>query len=196
MSMGRTVLEAESNAAAPPRILDMLRVETKASHKAVDAAFGRFALDTPNGYRDFLTAQARILPVAERIIDPGSLLPGWRGRTGALEEDLAALGQRMPAEFGFALPKGDGARWGALYVLEGSRLGGAVLVRRVAAGLPTGFLGACYRSGAWRALLDALDAADTGALWQAEAVDGAKRLFCAYLSAASASTGGHSLHPR
>ena len=146
-----------------------LRAATRIDHEAVDGAFGHFALSTPDGYRDFLTAHARILPLAERLIQPGALLENWSGRTEALLEDLHALGGEAPAELDFALPGGEAARWGALYVIEGSRLGGTVMAKMVPADLPAAYLGARHPPGAWRGLLERLDHADGGPEWQQEA---------------------------
>ncbi|MDQ4421394.1 biliverdin-producing heme oxygenase [Sphingobium sp. DEHP117] len=165
--------------------LQTLRIATRADHEAVDAAFSRFSLATRAGYGDFLTAHARILPVTERLIAPHGLINDWRGRAEALLEDLKELGLDAPQDMDLVLPDGEAARWGALYVLEGSRLGGAVLARRIAPGLPVAFLSAVHRQGGWAALLARLNAADTGSAWRAQAILGAKALFRAYLTAPS-----------
>jgi heme oxygenase len=174
----------QQNPAPSASAVAELRAATRLDHDSVDAGFGQFALDTPGGYRDFLTAHARILPLAERLIRPEALVDGWTGRTQALMADLAALGAAAPDELDFVLPDGDAARWGALYVMEGSRLGGAVLAKSVAGDSPAAYLGARHPPGAWRNLLANLDAADGGAEWREEAVAGAKALFAAYLAAA------------
>jgi heme oxygenase len=161
-----------------------LRSATRSDHEAVDGAFGRFAIGKPGGYRDFLIAHARILPLAERMIDPASLIADWQGRTGRLLADLAAVGGATPAELEVALPRDDAGRWGALYVLEGSRLGGAVIARGLPAQFPASFLEARHPSGAWRAILDAIDGADRGPEWREAAVQGAKLMFGAYRRAA------------
>jgi heme oxygenase (biliverdin-IX-beta and delta-forming) len=163
-----------------------LRAATRSDHDAVDGAFARYALSSRQGYRDFLTAHARILPLAERLIDPAALVPDWRGRSDALAADLAELGEATPEALDFALPEGEAARWGALYVLEGSRLGGVFLAKSVPAAFPAAYLNAKHAPGAWRDLLGALEAADEGAEWQADAAAGAKALFGAYLAAARA----------
>ncbi|MBB6125200.1 biliverdin-producing heme oxygenase [Sphingobium subterraneum] len=167
-----------------------LRAVTRVDHDAVDAAFLRFSLQTRDGYRAFLTAHARVLPVAERRLDPAFLTGDWHGRSEALRADLADLGCAMPTEDALLLPTGEAARWGALYVLEGSRLGGAVLEKQVLTGLPTRFLGATHPHGAWRRFLDMLNAADTGPAWRAQAAEGAKALFGAYAVAAQTSSDG------
>ena len=161
-----------------------LRSATRRDHEAVDGAFGRFAIDTPGGYRNFLTAHARILPLAERLIDPASLIGNWQGRTGLLLADLAAMDGAIPPELDFPLPQDEAGRWGALYVLEGSRLGGVVIARNLPAGFPASFLHARHRDGAWRGILNAIDSADRGPQWREAAVLGAKLLFRAYRKAA------------
>lgn len=167
----------------------MLRAATRIDHEAVDGAYGSFAIRTAEGYARFLLAHASILPRAERLIDPAGLIDGWSGRTAPLLADLAALGAPTPAETAFALPEGQAARWGALYVLEGSRLGGAVLSREVPRGLPSAYLGSRHAPGAWRGLLAALDAAEGGGSWRREAIAGAKAMFAGFLDAARLQAG-------
>lgn len=161
-----------------------LRAHTRVDHEAVDAAFGGFGLDTPAGYGAFLTAHARVLAVAERALDPGGLVQGWEGRTAALASDLAELSLTWPQEIDLVLPAGEAARWGAIYVLEGSRLGGIYLARSVPEGLPKAYLSAKHVSSGWKALLGAMDQSDTGPAWRADALAGAKALFAAYITAA------------
>lgn len=169
---------------SPQTLTAQLRAATRGDHEAVDHAYGRFAIDTLAGYRDFLTAHARILPVAERLIDPASLTDNWHGRTELLFADLHLVEGVPPPELDLNLPADAAARWGALYVLEGSRLGGAVLARRLPADFPASFLQAHHQSGAWRELSGAIDRSDRGPQWQEAAVRGAKLLFGAYLRAA------------
>lgn len=160
-----------------------LRRETRVDHERVDAAFGRFDLADPADYAAFLSAQARVLPVAEQVLDPAALVPGWTARAALLRADLADLSLAPPATVTVKLPAEGPARWGGIYVLEGSRLGGAVLSRRVAPGLPTAFLGAVHAPGAWRDLLAALDRLAPED--HADAVHGAQAVFSAFCAAAA-----------
>lgn len=159
----------------------VLRDATAVDHEMVDAAFGQLRVATRRGYTDFLLAHARILPLAERLIDPGTFLENWSGRAQSLLEDLAELGAQVPPEIDFSLPDGEAARLGALYVLEGSRLGGSVIVRSVPSRYPSRFLRSCHPKGAWQKLLNCLEEADSGPAWQRDAVAGARSLFGAYL---------------
>lgn len=161
-----------------------LRAETRPDHDRVDAAFGGFGLSDREGYTRFLLAQARVLPDLEAMLRPAELVPGWRGRSGALLADLASLGQEAPPSIAVPIPGGAAGRWGALYVLEGSRLGGAVLVKRVPPGVPTAFLASTHPQGAWRDLLARLDAASDGPAWELDAIRGAQATFAAFEQAA------------
>lgn len=172
-----------------PGLTARLRAETRSDHDRVDAAFSRFDLTRRDGYARFLVAQARVLPAVEALLDPGGLMPGWRGRTAALRQDLRDLAIAPPASITPLIPDGHAARWGALYVLEGSRLGGAVLARRVPDGLPAAFLGAAHRPGAWRDLLARLDALELSGPELVQAVAGAKAVFAAFARSAEAGMG-------
>ncbi|WP_235532886.1 hypothetical protein [Sphingomonas sp. Leaf412] len=125
----------------------------------MDAAFGGYDLSDEAGYRAFLIAHARALPAAERRMRTLPFARDLPARTPLLAADLAALGEAMPAPLPF--PDADeGAAWGTLYVVEGSRLGGAMLARAVPAGWPAAYLGAVHAPGQWRAIRAAIDAAD------------------------------------
>lgn len=140
----------------------LLRSATEDAHARVDAAFGRFDLGTRAGYRTFLLAQAAAhLPVEEALdsADAGGVIPDWpaRRRAGLLRADLAALDAPVPDRGDIAVPDDAASIAGMVYVLEGSRLGGAMLRTRVAPGSPLGFLAAPAPPGSWRALLARLD---------------------------------------
>src|SRR5690606_35279404 len=112
------------------------RTSTAALHARVDAEIGGLLQHPTAGYAQFLTATARGLFPIERALDEAdvaAILPDWpkRSRAEALKSDLAALSVACPAgEDTVALPPGDGAYpFGVLYVLEGSRLGGGVILR-------------------------------------------------------------------
>jgi heme oxygenase len=174
-------LNAPASAIGEPSPASWLRSETRADHARVDQAFGRFDLASRDGYTAFLVAQARVLAEIEAQLCPAELIPGWKGRAGPLAADLAALDCPMPSARAVEIPPGQGARHGALYVLEGSRLGGAVLSRTVPAGLPRAFLGATHPHGAWRALLALLD---TAGLDRQAMLAGARSAFAAFIGAA------------
>jgi len=140
----------------------VLRAATAADHERVDRLFSSLDLAREVDYRLFLIAQAAAhLPIEEAIDVAGAhaLLADWpeRKRAHLLTADLADLGAGVPSpQEPPALP--DAASiFGAIYVLEGSRLGGALLKRQLPAGLPKRFLNAEQAPGAWRKLLAKLD---------------------------------------
>lgn len=139
-----------------------LRAATTAEHERVDRLFGSYDLADRPGYRAFLLAQAAaFLPVERALHVAGAerLVPDWpqRVRGHLLHADLAALGTAAPE--GMCAPQlaDDAALIGAVYVLEGSRLGGAVLKRGLPEGAPHSFLSAPQQPGSWRKLLEIMD---------------------------------------
>lgn len=138
-----------------------LRAATAEAHDRVDRAFSAFDLTTREGYTHFLLAQAEaFLPVEAAIDDAGPLdfVPDWpaRRRTDALLADLAALRTVPPAMDIRHLFRSREEILGAIYVLEGSRLGGRMLARSVPVDLPRAFIGTT-EMGLWRNLIELLD---------------------------------------
>ena len=165
----------------------VLRQATVADHERVDALFGAFDLADADSYARFLTAHASALQAIEPMLLGVAGLPAWRSRSPSIAEDLSALGQPVPAAPAehVAVPSYAHAL-GMLYVLEGSRLGGSVLVKRVRAGLPLAYLSATHRAGEWRTLRDVLDAyaARGGPQVLHDLVSGAKAAFDRFAQAA------------
>lgn len=157
----------------------LLRFRTAASHEAVDSVFGQDDLSDPDGYRNFLKAHARALPTAEA--SAAAVWPALRRRCALLEADLRALD--VPVRLPVTTASEDGpAQWGALYVVEGSRLGGALLSKRVGHGLPVAYLSAVHLPGEWRAIRQAIDEAAVGRddRWLEQLVSGAQATFALY----------------
>ncbi|MEG3160386.1 biliverdin-producing heme oxygenase [Sphingomonas sp. LB2R24] len=157
-----------------------LRAATASDHDAVDAGFGRYDLSNADDYRAFLIAHAKALPAVEAWLAAIPGLATVRSRGAALAEDLAALGEDMPAPMTFDVPASAAAGWGAMYVVEGSRLGGIMLSRSVPDGMPSAYLGAKHLSGEWRALLAAIDGETADEAWVEQAIVGAKAAFELY----------------
>lgn len=130
---------------------ERLKSGTREHHARLDGMITGFDLSSFARYAAFLSLHARVLLPVERWLEQHDVeaeLPDWRERrrATALLDDLATLGMRIPDETGGAcipVETTPASRAGVLYVIEGSRLGGAVLARRVSEGgtaLPTSFL--------------------------------------------------------
>ena len=169
----------------------MLRRETRAWHESVELAFDRFDLGRPEGLDGFVLAQASAILSLEDALDAAGvqrLLPDWpdRRRGSALAADLAERGL-VPS--GVLAPKfaNPGRMLGAVYVLEGSRLGGRVLARRIDAchgGRHPRFLSHDPGPGAWPRFLAVLDTADCPSV---DLLAGANEAFVVFHEAAACS---------
>jgi len=163
-----------------------LREATAHAHEAVDAVFGDYDLTDRDDYARFLSAHAAAMVPLEAALDAAGakrVTADWemRKRGDLILKDLAALNaQPLPvrAELVEALPfsfqpKKEGQCFdklstngrdmeptlaGVLYVVEGSRLGGKFLARRVPAEFPKAYLDAHQPSGNWANLLASIDA--------------------------------------
>ena len=139
----------------------MLRSATATEHERVDAAFGSYLLADRAHYTAFLKAQAEAFLPVEAAIDqaqPEQVMSDWadRRRAPLLKRDLAALGVTAESVAEFPIPNSPEALLGAIYVLEGSRLGGKFLERQIGDDFPREFLSA-HDSASWRQLVGVID---------------------------------------
>jgi heme oxygenase len=118
-----------------PTIRSLLKEATAPDHERLDGLLAAFDLQTLAGYRRFLEINAAALIPLERALvegDVDELLPDWerRTRSEAMRADLAATGGRTRP---LTQPQFDSTfdLLGTLYVLEGSRLGAAYLIKHV-----------------------------------------------------------------
>lgn len=139
-----------------------LRSETRAAHERVDARFASLDLTNLDDYRCFIGLHAAaFLPVERALTEAGAarLVPDWDAmrRTPELVADLEALDMAVPANTGGPAFPDDASMLGGIYVLEGSRLGGAVLRRTVDPTFPHRFLAHPQPAGRWRGLVALLE---------------------------------------
>jgi heme oxygenase (biliverdin-IX-beta and delta-forming) len=115
-----------------------LKAATAADHYALDELLRDFDLSTTAHYRRFLQASAAALLPLEAALEQagvGELVEDWaqRRRAQVIAADLADIdGVCVPLGLPMQ-PLDRPAVFGTLYVLEGSRLGAAYLLRVVAA---------------------------------------------------------------
>jgi heme oxygenase len=174
-----------------------LREATADLHEVADTLGSDFDLGTTGDYARFLRAHARaLLPLEAALAEAGieDFLPDWplRRRGAALRADLAALGEAVPQAPRLSLHTA-AAALGAAYVLEGSRMGNGLLLRRIRdGGLPAAYLAHAGAPGGWPGFLAQLESAlRMPALWQA-AAEGARAAFTLFLAALRQEAGpGH-----
>lgn len=168
-----------------------LKIHSADLHREVDAAFNAFSLATPQGYRRFLLAHAQALLPLEQLLEANGieqLLDDWpqRRRSAALRADLQLMGPEPTAPLGTSPTRSAGWCWGALYVLEGSRLGARLLSQRLQAaqpGAPMHYLSHAQGEGLWQTFLHRLqNQADEHA--QAHLHQGVTEAFEHFLTAA------------
>lgn len=180
-----------------------LRRVTRPWHETVEDAFAPFDLATPAGLGGFLARQAAAVLPLEWALERAGIadqVPDWaaRRRSRALMEDLGTLSLAVPAGLRpFAVPSGAHAL-GSLYVLEGSKLGGRVLLRRAAASsdarvqAATRFLGH-HAPGEWRRFVTCLEAAGRDGMADLRA--GAEAAFALFAAAAAGDSAEADLRP-
>lgn len=165
----------------------VLRQATAAAHAHLDAKLTAYDLTERISYSELLSRMSGPLSALEAALADGiwpDLFPDFadRQRSPALHEDLADLGGVFCSR---AIdPIVDEARaFGALYVLEGSRLGGRVLARQVMASADPGVREATRyfrhreHDGHWRSFVVALNASPAVEARPAHAVEAALQAF-------------------
>lgn len=173
---------------ARPSARQLLRSATAALHAEVDGRFsGPFDTDK-NAYTAFLRTLARAVPPLEHALEQGGverLLPDWRSRrrSDALQRDLDLLGVRAPVALSVDATRDEARLFGRLYVLEGSRLGASLLVKRVRASTnptvraATNYLSHGTGADFWRGYLQRLENSEAVAAAPERAMLGAREAF-------------------
>jgi len=172
-----------------------LRDATAADHRELDARFAGFDLSNHSGYRRFLEASAAALLPLEAALERAGvagIFDDWahRSRRAAIIADVGKLGGaiRPLPDVG---PFTRHGLLGALYVLEGSRLGAKFLLRMIArsADPQVSQATAYLRHGAgqplWPRFLARLESEPVIPVDESEAVSGARRAFALFAEAAA-----------
>jgi heme oxygenase len=180
---------------SPGGLREKLKTATAAAHRALDERFGAFDLTNIAGYRRFLEANAAaLLPLEAGLERAGvvHLFADWRQRSrrAAMTADLDCIGgaaNPLPP----TTPMSRREMLGAMYVLEGSRLGAKYLLRVVAdCGEPQILAATNYlRHGngipLWRGFLEKLEREPVAPDGEAEVISGAQRAFAMFARAAA-----------
>ncbi|WP_421729233.1 biliverdin-producing heme oxygenase [Brevundimonas sp.] len=170
-----------------------LRAATAEAHARLDGMFSTFNLANKSDYVAFLRAQAPAFLAVEAALDAAAaerVIQGWesRRRSADLLSDLATLAAPAPSPCPLPIFSTDAAVLGAAYVLEGSRLGGAMLVRAVGPGFPTAFL-TPGNPADWRAFISLLDERLSSEASLADAVSAALVVFAMFEQCARSQSG-------
>ena len=181
--------------AANPTLRNILKEATAADHARLDARLGAFDLHELPGYRRFLEANAAaLLPLEGALVAAGvqDILPDWprHERRHVILRDLADIGgsarQLEPPPL-----KGCFAVLGTLYVLEGSRLGAAYLLKHISSAADprilnaTAYLTQGTRQHLWQRFLAVLEAQAEDLVDEDDIVLPARRAFDLFYKAAT-----------
>lgn len=167
----------------------VLKQETEGHHNRLDTALSELNLAKASDYGRFLRIHAAaLLPVERQLERAGvaALLDDWprRSRRASLEADLSTLGLALPAPVAFAPLTDADEMLGALYVLEGARLGHAVLLRQLPQDAPTrgatAFLSHGQGERLWGAFLAVLAGHAPTQAGRERMVAAARRTFAAF----------------
>lgn len=165
-----------------------LRDGTRSAHERLDAMAAGFDLSLESDYGAFLSWHARLVPELENRLTANGvarLFPDWteRRRADRLTADLGHLGLEPPPAYVVAPGERDAHLVGAAYVLEGSRLGGAVLSKTVAPalrGVATGYLDHGTGLKLWPRFVDRLNRIELSGAETQAAISAANSVFAAF----------------
>lgn len=174
----------------------MLRAATADLHARVDARFAGSVMGTFAEYRAFLCSMATVILPLERALERAAIdtvMPDWseRRRAAHLLEDLETLGVSALRETDAPAVGSEARQLGMVYVLEGSRLGGKLLLRRALAHgdsqirTATRYLSHGAGHDFWGSFLVRLEGSAAVARAPHEAVAGARAVFTQFGDAAA-----------
>src|SRR4051812_14754119 len=187
------MVSSPGRAIVPGSMRALLRSSTAGLHAAVDARFAPLLDAGEAGYRSFLLASAAaVFPLEQALLAAGggSLLPDWmrRTRAAALRADLADLGITDVALATAPPLAGAAGMFGALYVLEGSRLGARLLVPDLLAGgsarvrAATRYLRHGDGHRLWQSFLTHLESSQDVRACPGKAIAGARMAFALFIA--------------
>lgn len=117
---------------------EQLRSSTHHLHILIDSRFDITSISSPAAYAAFLLANWPLASIEAALESAGihRILRDWdqRRRRNALADDLGQYGILAPAIGPLSIDSDDGALLGWSYVLEGSRLGAAMILRTMPGG--------------------------------------------------------------
>ncbi len=166
----------------------LLRTATSPAHQRLDDVISHDLDFGTASYTALLLGLARgLIPIenALEVAGVSCIFPDWpeRRRSDALRADLADLGETLPAISDTFSVTGTAQALGALYVLEGSRLGSQVLLKRAFASdsaavhRATRHLTHGQGKKFWPSFVEVLDHSIDAQVAPNEVIEGANRAF-------------------
>lgn len=171
---------------------EQLRSSTHHLHERLDSEFDFNTISNAEGYSAFLLANwpCAAIEAALEMAGIQQVLPDWdqRRRGKVLADDLAQFGISPPQTGPLAINSDFGTLLGWSYVLEGSRLGAAMILRTIdRPGQQVTWATHFLRHGAgeqlWQSYKVALSRIDADPLAISNACDGAALAFGCFLAA-------------
>lgn len=166
----------------------LLKESTASAHHSLDGLFSGIDLTRRDDYTKFLAAHASALYPLEQVLETqgiAQIFPSWpeHRRSDALRQDLHTLGIQPPDVTTSGLPvpvlHNEAQCVGALYVLEGSRFGGRMMLERVLSSddptvrQATAFLSHGQSGGMWPRFIGLLSTNAAAHDYPEETVEGA-----------------------
>lgn len=164
----------------------LLKESTASAHHSLDGLFSGIDLTQRDDYGRFLAAHASALCSFEQVLEAqgiAQIFPSWpeHRRSDALRQDLHTLGLHPLETSSLPLPvlQNEAQCVGALYVLEGSRFGGRMMLERVLSSdnptvrQATAFLSHGQSGGMWPRFMGLLSTNAAAHDYPEETVEGA-----------------------
>lgn len=163
-------------------MLHAVRAATLDDHKRTEESFAESLSQLPQSYGRYLQAHASAFPAVGRALSQAFDWSPWRERWNDLADDLAKLGLTPPPAVDLAPIRNPAEGLGMVYVLEGSRMGSAIILKSIPSALPTAYLRGGLNTGPWHRVKDLLGQAASAT--EADVIAGARAAFRAFETAA------------
>lgn len=161
--------------------LDAVRAATAANHRRAEQSFAALIEAFPISYGRYLRAHASAFPAVGRAIAAAMEWQPWEARWRDLLQDLSQLGLTAPEPVAVAVAGSTDEALGMAYVLEGSRMGSAIILKAMPDQAATSYLRGGLDTAPWKQLKARLTAADPAAA--PGVIRGAQAAFAAFCDA-------------
>lgn len=170
-------------------VIDAVRMETASDHKRTEESFAEALSALPESYGQYLQIHAAAFPAVGRALETAFAWAPWQERWIDLQEDLRRLGVSKPSPLDVNPAASPAEALGMAYVLEGSRMGSAIILRSIPEALPTAYLRGGSNVAPWHKVKGMLTEADPRDCQGV--VTGARTAFAAFRTAALGHVGRH-----